>query len=325
MLVAASVFAGGTAGYMVIEGWSFQDALYMTVITLTTVGFGEVRPLSEVGRIFTTGLILGGVAALGLALVALGETVADAPWRRAERRIHRMKDHIIVCGYGRIARTVIPGLIRHGYRVTVIERTAERADAARRAGVPVLQGDATVESNLERAGVRRALVVISLLPQDGDNLSITMTATGLKTGIRVVARSEEERSVANLHRAGAHPEDVISPHRTAGQVVLRMLASPGAPRIEENRQELTKAGFLTGTLTVDERSPLIGKTLAEAVIGSGANVLVLAVTDPSGTASPAPRGSHRLQAGDRLTLVGRLDDLEGLGARVETRSTSRAA
>ncbi len=315
LAVAAFVVAVGTSGYMVLEGWSLRESLYMTVITLSTVGFGEVRPLSEGGQIFTVGLILGGVAALGFALVAVGERVADAPRRRLERRVRRMNDHVIVCGYGRIARTVIPGLLRQGYRVNVIEQAAEPAEAARRAGVPVLRGDATVEENLEQAGVRRAAVVAALLPHDGDNLSITMTATALRPGIRVVARSEEERSVGNLRRAGAHPEDVVSPHRTAGQVVLRILTQDGGTPLTPDLREVADGHFETGTLTLDEDSRWIGKSVAEASIGAGANVLVVAVTDPSGSTRVAPPGDQRLQAGDRLTLMGRAEDLETLGAR----------
>lgn len=317
LLLAALVIAGGAAGYMLLEDWTLREALYMTVITLSTVGFGEVRPLSEGGKLFTVALIVGGVATLSFALVGIGERLRDAPRRRLERRIRRMKDHIIVCGFGRIAETLVPGLIRHGYHVTVIEEDGDIAEAAIRDGIPVLRGDATSEEILERAGVRRASVVAALLPNDGDNLSIAMTATGLHPEIRVVARSEEERSVANLQRAGAQPQDVVSPHRTAGEVLLWMLSHEGAARIAPRIQDVARGHFETGALTIARDSPLAGKTLADAVIGGRANVLVMAVTADSGEVTVAPRGARRLAAGDRLTLVGRTGDLRRLGARVD--------
>ncbi len=317
LLLGALVIATGTAGYMAIEGWTFRESLYMTVITLSTVGFGEVHDLSDGGRMFTVGLIVGGVASLGVALVGIGERLRGAPRRRLERRIQRMKNHIIVCGYGRIARTVVPGLIREGYRVNVIEEDAEVAEAAIRKAIPVLRGDATSEEVLERAGVRRAAVVAALLPNDGDNLVITMTATGLQPNIRVVARSEQERSVANLERAGAHPQDVVSPHRTAGELLLWMLTHEGAARLTRGIQDVAGGHFDTGALPVTADSPLVGKSVAEAAIGGETNILALAVTSPSGEVTLAPRGSQRLEIGDQLTLLGRPEDLRELGVQLD--------
>ena len=313
---AATMIVGGTVGFMWIESWGLLDALYMTVITLSTVGFQEVAPLSDGGRLFTTVLILGGVATLGFALGAFGEWVLGAPKRRLERKMHRMKNHIIVCGYGRLAQPVVTGLARHRRPVCVIEAAEEQALAASRTGVSTIHGDATSEEVLERAGVRKATVIAALLPHDGDNLSIAMTATALRPGIRVIARSEEERSRANLERAGARAEDVFSPHATAGRAVLRSLSGPKAERRLEELTNLTRGLFETGELLVTADSPLAGRTIAESAIGADHNLLVLAVRPRGDAMVVAPRAEQKVSAGDALVLLGHADTLEQLGARL---------
>lgn len=311
---ATAVVVGGTVGFMWIESWGLLDAFYMTVITLSTVGFEEVRPLSDAGRVFAVGLILGGVATLGYALGAFGDRIVEAPKRRLERRIRQMKDHIVVCGYGRMAHPVVTGLLKRRKPVCVIERSGERVENASRLGISAIQGDATAEEILERAGVRRAAAVAALLPRDQDNLSITMTVTALRPGIRVIARSEEERSRANLERAGARADDVFSPHTTAGRAVLRSLCSPGAARLLHDITEMTQGGFDAGEFLVTAESGLPGKTLTEAAIGEGRDVLVLAIQHAGGEMSVAPRGEERLRSGDTVILLGHSDDLKRLGA-----------
>lgn len=314
---AATVLVAGTVGFMWIEGWGPLEALYMTVITLSTVGFEEVEPLSNSGRVFAIGLILGGVATLSYALGAFGERVIEAPRRRQERRVRRMKNHIIICGFGRIGQRVVAGLRQRENAVCVIEQTAAGVQLAARQGVAAIEGDATAEETLERAGVRRASAIVALLPQDGDNLSITMTATALCPGIRIIARSENERSRANLERAGAAAEDVISPHTTASRVVIRNLCSPGTHRLLHGITELTPRGFGAGEILVTPESALAGKTIAESPLGQDRIVLVLAIEREGEHTSIAPRGNRRLESGDTLIVMGDRDDLKDLGAKLE--------
>lgn len=313
---AMTVLVAGTAGFMWIESWDAFDALYMTVITLSTVGYEEVRPLSEAGRIFTVGLILGGVATLGYALGAFGERIMEAPVRRMARRVRRMKNHVIVCGFGRIGQRVVAGLLRHGDRVCVVEKSSDGVETAIRQGIEAIQGDATIEETLERAGVRRAAALVALLPHDGDNLSITMTAKALRPGIRVIARSEEERSRANLERAGAAAQDVISPHLTASRVVVRNLCSSGAHRLLHGISEMTHGGFGAGELRIAAGSSLSNRTIAESDAGKG-NVLILAIERDGQELALAPRGDHRLLTGDTLFVMGDAEDLRSLGAKLE--------
>ncbi len=188
---------------------------------------------------------------------------------------------------------------------------------ATRQGVGAIEGDATVEATLEQAGVGRASAIVTLLPNDGDNLSITMTAKALRPEIRVIARSEEDRSRANLERAGAAAEDVISPHTTASRVVVRNLCSSGTHRLLHGITEMTHRGFGAGEILVTPESGFAGKTIAESPLGKDRIVLVLGIERDGEEMTIAPRGNQRLESGDTLIVMGDVDDLRSLGARLE--------
>lgn len=314
---AAGVVVSGTVGFMLIESWDLVDAFYMTIITVSTVGYGEVQPLSPAGRLFAVFLIGGGVATLGYSFGALAQWITLAPMQRQERRIRRMKDHIIVCGFGRMGRRVAAGVLHHGNEVCVIEQSSDGVEEAIRQGIGVVHGDAAVEATLERAGVQRASTIVALLPNDGDNLSITMTAKALRPGIRVIARFEEDRSRANLERAGAAAQDVISPHLTASRVVLRNLCGSDTHHLLHGISEMTHAGFGSARLVVTSGSELAGRTIANSTLGREANVLVLAIRRDGEELRIAPRGDQRVEQGDTLMLIGDTEDLTRLGASLE--------
>ena len=314
---AGSVVITGTLGFMWLESWGPLDAFYMTVITLSTVGYGEVEPLSPAGQLFAVLLIGGGVATLGYSFGALAQWITEAPMQRQERRIRRMKDHIIVCGFGRMGRRVAAGLLHHGNEVCVIEESSGGVEEAIRQGIGVIHGDAAVEATLERAGVQRASTIVALLPNDGDNLSITMTAKALRPGIRVIARFEEDRSRANLERAGAGAHDVISPHLTASRVVLRNLCGSDTHHLLHGISEMTLAGFGTAELAVSSDPDLAGRTIADSALAQEANVLVLAIRRHGEELMIAPKGDRRIEQGDTLLLIGDTEDLKRLGASIE--------
>lgn len=314
---AAGVVISGTLGFMWIESWDLADAFYMTIITVSTVGYGEVQPLSPAGRFFAVLLIGGGVATLGYSFGALAQWVTEAPLQRQERRVRRMKDHTIVCGFGRMGRRVTAGLLRHGNEVCVIEASSDVVESAIRQGATVIHGDATAEETLEQAGVRRASTIVALLPNDSDNLSITMTASALRPGVRVIARSEEDRSRANLERAGAATQDVISPHLTASRAVLRNLCGSDTHHLLHGISEMAHPGFGSGELAVASGSELAGRTIAESALGREANILVLAIRRDGQDLLVAPRGNRRIERGDRLMLIGDTEDLKKLGAALE--------
>ncbi len=298
---AAVAVVSGTIGYSWIEGWTLVESLYMTVITLSTVGFGEVRALSPAGKFFTIALILGGVATLSFAITALGEQIPKRHERRLRLRIRLMKEHLIVCGYSRMARGVVDGLSRRREDFCVIENDPARVRELLDRGIPVVEGDATLESVLERAGLLRARAVAALLPSDPDNLSIAMTASGLRPGIRILARSEQERSRANLLRAGAREEDVISPHGAASAHLLQNLLHPKGARTVSVLYNLIPLGLELERRVVSADDPITGGTLAEATAGQ--HMVAVAIEREGETPTFAPRGSERIRAGDTLLFL----------------------
>ncbi len=299
----ALVLLSGTVGYMWIEGWPLVDAAYMTVITLSTVGFGEVRDMTPAGRLFTIGLILGGVATLSYAVTALGEEIPKRREHRLRRRMRHMKDHVIVCGHARMSRQLVAGLARRREDPCVIDSDPARIRELVDAGVPAVEGDATLESNLEKAGLARARAVAALLPSDADNLSIAMTATGVHPGIRILARSERERSRANLLRAGVRDEDVISPHGAAGTRLFQNLLHPEGAEVLATLHELVPLGLEVTRMVVRETDPIAGRTLAEGEVAPGRRVVVMAVERKGASPVFAPRGDQRIEAGDTLLLL----------------------
>lgn len=221
--------AVGTAGYTVLEGYPPLDALYMAVITLTTVGFGEIHPLSPVGRLFTIGLILGGVGTMAFLLSTLveylvgGELTGTLRIRRMQHSIDLLREHYIVCGYGRVGQQIVEDLQSRGAAVVVIESDPKPA-AALGPAVPHLEADASSEEALERAGIRRARGLVAATGDDSTNIVISLTARTLQPALMIVARASHAASEAKLLRAGA--THVVSPYRIGGQRMAAQLLEP---------------------------------------------------------------------------------------------------
>jgi voltage-gated potassium channel len=221
----------GTAGYMALLGWSFSDAVYMTVITLTTVGFREVETLDTAGRILTMVLAGAGAAlifgSVGLVAEYAMTATAEGRWaRRRERRaVERMSGHYLVCGYGRVGATVARELADDGIALVVVEHNPEPAEAARAAGHLVVAGDATDDAALLEAGADRAAGLVVALDSDVQNLYIVLSARTLNAGLLIVARASDAAAAAKLQRAGA--DQVVSPYEIAGHRMAALVARPG--------------------------------------------------------------------------------------------------
>jgi voltage-gated potassium channel len=208
-LMLVIVLAVGTTGYVVIEDWPVVDALYMTVITITTVGFGEIYPLSRSGRIFTIGLIAVGLTGIWYALsVLVGfmiEGIFSQEWerRRMEQQLSGIKDHFIVCGYGRVGRQIAAQLRRYHRPVVVIDRDPTALAEAASDGLLTVQGDATEDDILRQAGIARARGLITAVATDADNVFVTLSARALRPDLSIVARANVEDAAPKLQRAGA--------------------------------------------------------------------------------------------------------------------------
>jgi voltage-gated potassium channel len=312
LLLLAGVIIFGTSGYYLIEGMTFLDALYQTVTTISTVGFREVQPFSEVGRVFTMALILGGVGVslytLGLAFELLLSEQFNQ-WRQGRKMQHgidRMRGHYIICGYGRIGRQVTADLREAGVPFVVIDSNPERCTMLLQQGIPFVEGDATLDDILFEAGIERARGLVGALNADADNVMAVVSARGLNARLFIVARAALPEAENKLRRAGA--DEVISPYLVgARRISLSMLrpAVSGFLNAVLYDQEL-QAEFTESVIEAD--SPLVGQTLAEAGLAHGRDVLPIALLrDGKLTFTPLP--DTILQVADTLIVVTPVDSL----------------
>jgi voltage-gated potassium channel len=325
LLVPVVLLVGGTVGYRVIEGptWSWFDAFYMTSITLTTVGFLEVHELSIAGRMFTVFLCFGGIFTLFytatefIRAVVSGELREALGRQRMEEVLGRLKDHIVVCGYGRMGRFVCEQFERQRLRYVVIDRRPDLPSAGTFVtGIPLV-GDATSDEVLKHAGVARAKALITVLSSDADNLYITLSARLLNERLTIVARAEEADAQAKLTRVGANR--VVSPYLIGGARVAQAVLRPAVLDFIELATQREHLDLQIEETALAAGSRLVGRTLEESQLRQDLGVIVVAVKRPGGEMVFNPPGYLRLEAGDTLIALGhrqnldRLDELAGSG------------
>lgn len=306
----------GTVGYMVVEGWGLVDSLYMTVITLSTVGFGEVAELSDGGRLFTVLLIISGVGTVTYVIgdvggrIAAGDLGVQLRGRWRQRRIDMVKDHYIVCGYGRVGRQVALDLADRGVEVVVIEVDAERVkDAEDRFGVVV--GDAPDDDILQKAGIDRAKGLVAVTGDDATNIFIVLSARTLNPRLTVVSRSNEPNTEPKLLKAGA--DHVISPYSISGRRIATQLLYPTVTDFFDVVMHSGDLELWLEEVTVHPGSDLDGKTVAVADVRQRTGVNVLAVQRKSGgKLITTPPGDLKFDAGDVVIGLGTGEQLRSL-------------
>lgn len=208
-----TVIAIGAAWYAIVEGFELLDAVYQSVVTVTTVGFGEVSPLDQSGRLFTIVLIIVGVGSIGVTLAGAVETLLESTMtrftvRRKERSLDRLSGHLVVCGFGRVGQSVL-NLLDDGTEVAVIELEPTMCDIAERHGLPIVEGDCTDDDTLRRAGIERADTLIVCVGSDSDAISTVLSARSIKPELRIISRANEQQSINKLRLAGA--DQIVSP------------------------------------------------------------------------------------------------------------------
>jgi len=284
LLLGVTVF--GTVGYVVIEGWSVFDALYMTVITLASVGYGETNPLTTPGRAFTIVLIVGGLGVVAYGLSTMTALIVEGNlshlWekRRMERQIHELRDHIVVCGGGETGRHIVRELAATHTPFVCVELDAAHGEALRRAipNVPYVAGDATESDVLRAAGVERARGLILTMPADKDNLFALLTARELNPGLRIVTRVSTDEARARLLKAGADAvvsnkaigalrlaSEMLRPHVVS--VLDAMLREPSDVRVQEIPVGPSAAGTSLARLNLQERAGVIVFAMREGATG----------------------------------------------------------
>jgi voltage-gated potassium channel len=306
VVVFIALLAFGTGGYMTIEQWSFFDALFMTVTTVTTVGYREVRPLDTEGRIFTIFLVLFGVGTAFyllttfVALVIEGDLGAAFGLTRMKSRIDQLSGHHILCGYGRVGEEIAREFVDRGMSFVVVENNPEAVQRAVEAGHLLIDADAASDEVLLSAGVMRARTLLAASDSDSGNTYITLTAKALNPSVFVVARAGKRESEARVRRAGA--DRVISPYTLSGR---RMALSAIQPNIVDFMETLAvgrNTEQILAEIEVTEDSELLGLYLRHML--ETVRVTVLGIQRADGELIVGPRDDVRLEAGDRLMVVG---------------------
>jgi voltage-gated potassium channel len=320
----AGVVAFGTVGFTLIEGWPLLDSLYMTVMTVTTVGYGSPATLSPAGRNFAIFFMLLGVGTTGYLLstavqsLVRSEILAAYGERRRQREMSKIKDHYIICGAGRVGRRIVGEMRRAGVAFIAIESNALLAAELELPDTQVLIRDATLDETLIEAGVERACGLASCLPDDAANLYVVLTARTLNPDLRIVARAVEESAEPKLVRAGA--SRVIAPTIIGSHRMAQALLKPAvADFMDSITAETLDLAF--EQVEVAPGSPLEQLKLRDTTIRSELDIVVAAIRRSNGEMIFNPSGETRIRAGDMLIGIGRAESLAELAA--QARATSK--
>lgn len=315
LLMITSIIAFGTIGYMSIEGWSFLDSIYMTIITLASVGYKEVRDLSENGRIFTIFLIIGGVGTVlyalnnGAKIILEGEIKEIFGRSRLEKRMREMKGHYIICGYGRMGKIICRELKSKHIKHVVIEKNPE-VNIQEKEDILLLPGDATKDEVLKEAGVERAKGLISVLPTDAENLYVVLSARELNPNLFIVARAGEEGSEQKLIRAGANR--VVSPYHIGGLRIAHTVIKPAVVDFIEFATRSGNIDLQMEEIAVKDGSKIAGMTLDECGIGRELGIIIVAIQRAGGEMKFNPTFRTTIKPGDILIALGETSKLKRL-------------
>lgn len=306
----------GTVGFVLIEHYPWFDAFYMTLTTITTVGYQEVRPLSHAGRVFNSFLIIFGVSAMFLALGAMTQTIIELELqdrygkRRTKRMIHNLQDHFIVCGFGRVGRNASYEFQRMSAPFLVIDRSEQRVTNAMKAGMLAVLADATQDNTLREAGVLCAKGLIAALPSDAENLFIILSAKALNPNLTVVTRVSEEEAGEKLRRAGA--DTVFTPYAMAGRQLADALLRPHVVELMDFARSNIGPKVTMEQLCVAPRAGFTSKPLGNLLDLRSSGVIVLAVHKQAGDTVFNPPADFEISAGDFLIVMGERSNLESL-------------
>ena len=311
MLLLVGVVAGGTVGYMVLAGWSFLDSLYMTVITIGSIGFEEVRNLDDdpTGRIWTMVVAIGGLGTVAYALGSLVQMVVEGTVtgyfrrRRLEEAIGKLSGHFILCGFGRVGREVAEDFTEDGIEFVVVDQDEAVVRECEERGYFAILGDAAADDVLEAAGVERAKALVAAVDSDADNVFVVLSARRANPSLHIVARAESDESATKLEIAGANR--TLSPYAVGGRRLARLASHPvlvdyldivsgGEQRVRLHLEELD----------VTPDSPVANRTIAELRAVEDIGPRLLAVRNADNRFNVSPSDDDRIAVGDTLIMLG---------------------
>lgn len=316
LILLTAVVVTGTAGFHFLEGWSWFDGFYMTLTTMTTIGSGEIRPLSHAARIFNSFMIVAAVLAGGFVIATFSQTLLEFEFgrafgrRRMERELAKLSGHYIICGAGRVGRTVARQLRANGETCVVIDRDPNRARWAEEEKIPVIVGNASSEEILQKAHIDTARGFVSAVSSDAENLYIVLTARGFRPDLKIIARASEEEATSKLLRAGA--SQVLSPYNFIGHRIAQLLLRPNVLDFVDAAFGRERLDFEIGEVKIAARSSLVGKNLSDPAIPRQAGVIVLALRSADGKMTFNPPPESIICADDCLIVIGKDEHLKRL-------------
>jgi voltage-gated potassium channel len=309
LLALGAISVIGVLGYMLLEGWSFMDALYMTVISLTTVGYKEVRELDTSGQLWTMALLITGVGTLFYAAVSSVELAVEGTVRgyferkRMRARINKLNGHYILCGFGRVGGQVAREFALDGVPFVVIDDNPEKIDECLAEGYLAILGEASDDATLEEAGIRRARGLVAAVNSDAANVFVVLSARKLNPDLHIVARASSDESATKLEMAGA--DRTLSPYAVGGR---RLASLATQPLIVDFLDIVTRGEkgieFRLEEFWVPEKSPLANHTIGELKIGEKTGAMVLAIRSKEGKFDTTPSADDTIRPDDTLIVLG---------------------
>lgn len=308
LLAIAVVLAAGTAGFATIADYPLFDAFYMTLMTITTVGYAEIHPLGHAGRVFNSFLIFFGVSTMFLAVGATTQTIIELELsqyfvkRRVRRMIDKLDDHFIICGFGRVGRGAANELQRAGVPFIVIDNQDDKVERAMKSGMLAVLGDASRDENLRDLGISRAKGLIAALSSDADNLFLILSAKGLNPELIISARVSEEGSEQKFRRAGA--DSVFAPYDITGTRLAQAILRPHVATFLDFTTMGMGLNVSIEQVRVSEGSQCVSKSLEQIQLRRQVGVIVLAIRKAGGTMLFNPDADAEIAAGDFLIAMG---------------------
>lgn len=303
----------GTFGYMIIERWTFFDAFYMTIITISTTGFKELKPLSTPGMILTVGLIITGVLAIAYTGGRGVQVLVESQILRRRKMIKKLaqiSDHYVICGFGRMGKQIAEHLEENELEFVVIENDLSNVEKLIELGYLFVNADATDDDALVSAGIQRATGMVAVLRTDAENVFTTLSARELNHKIFIVSRAIDEGTESKLKKAGA--DRVVKPYELGGNRMVQLLIRPGVTDFIEGIARKRGVDISLEQIVVSDKSKLVGFTLAQSPIRSQLDIIIIAMDKSGGNFVYNPQSSAKIESGDKLIAIGHVENLNKL-------------